>query len=69
MILNPSPKSLEESVDSVDLGFQFESKANAAAWLLSCEINAGPVVPSAPGTRRLGSVALDLSGLAQLTTE
>lgn len=68
VVLEPPAKRLEESVDLIDLGLELKSEPDPAARLLSLQVDAGPVMPSAPRASGLCPVTLDLPGLAELAS-
>ncbi len=66
VVLDAAPERLQKVVDAVQFGLELEGEADAAAGLLSLEIDAGAVAPGAPGARGVGPVALDFARLAEL---
>lgn len=68
VVLNATPESLQQGIDLIDFGSQLKAEAYTTARLLAFDIDACPIVSSTPGTGRLGSVTLDLAGLAELAS-
>jgi hypothetical protein len=68
VFLQPAAEGLQQGIDLVDLGLKLKAEADATTGLLPLEIDALSVMPSTPGACRLGSVAFDLAGLAELAS-